>query len=93
MVEDLVDLGIHRGKGSKRGKQVALPIRIAFTTYCFTGLIFIFYLGVRLNCFALRGEDFRTMISWLEVLSGIDIGYIVAGPFAATSVRKGVESG
>ena len=33
------------------------------------------------------------MISWLEVLSGIYIGYIVAGLFAATSVRKGVESG
>jgi hypothetical protein len=33
------------------------------------------------------------MISWLEVLSGIYIGYIVAGLFAATSVRKAVESG
>jgi hypothetical protein len=33
------------------------------------------------------------MISWLEVLSGIYIGYIVARLFAATSVPKGVESG
>jgi hypothetical protein len=53
----------------------------------------MFLLGVRLNRFAPRGEDFRTMISWLEVLFGIYIGYIVAGLFATTSVRKGVDQG
>ena len=53
----------------------------------------MFLLGVRLNRFAPRGEDFRTMISWLEVLFGIYVGYIVAGLFAPTAVRKGVESG
>ena len=33
------------------------------------------------------------MISWLEVLFGIYVGYIVASLFAPTAVRSGVESG
>ena len=80
----------HSGKGSKRGKQVALPITIIslLLPIVSRARFLFFYLGVRLNSFALRGADFRTMISWPEVLSGIYIGYIVAGLFAATSVRK-----
>ena len=71
---------------------VALPITIYYLLFCELDFLF-FYLGVRLNCFALRGDDFPTMISWLEVLFGMYIRYIVAGLFAPTSIRKGVESG